>query len=68
MKKATSSSPEKKHENICIYAVTPFTDCYCHSINSSSIPKIARYCMEGSPDCPVYEKVVTGEKSPGKGQ
>lgn len=47
-----SQSPE-----LCVYAVMPFVDCYCHNISSSSIPKIAKYCMEGSSGCPVLDKM-----------
>jgi hypothetical protein len=41
---------------LCEYAVMPFADCFCLNISGSSIPKIAKYCMDESSDCPVYEK------------
>jgi len=43
---------------LCVYAVMPFADCYCRTITSSSIPNIAKYCMEGNSNCPVYEKIA----------
>ena len=39
----------------------PFADCYCRNVTGSSIPKIAKFCMEGNSDCPVYEKIATGK-------
>jgi hypothetical protein len=41
---------------LCEYAVMPFADCFCLNISGSSIPKIAKYCMEQNSGCPIYER------------
>ncbi len=58
MDKPTKTSSNDLALHLCVYAVMPFMDCYCQKITGSSIPKIAKFCMTGNSDCPVFEKIV----------
>lgn len=50
---------------MCEYVRQPLADCYCRQVSSRTIPRIARYCLGGHADCPVYLRREDAALPPG---